>query len=286
METIKTYRYVRLAMVGLVVAILAAMLIAESRSAGGFEGSVSYYYYTPARGVFAAALLAIGVCLICVRGGNTLEDVLLNVAGMLAPVVALVPTPPSDGDPNLAALVADREAAVRNNFPALLLVGVFAALVLVLLLVLAYVKNEEKPSRWDLLGFVLAMAVVLAAYLWYRCDQDSFFTGAHFTAAIGMFVCIAITAIADGLLAMREQGKKTRGRFYIAIGAGMLVIGGGIIGYNELIHPWKHAVLQAELVLILLFAVFWAMQTADLWNHTSRKEAIAHEAAQAALAAG
>jgi hypothetical protein len=281
-ETIKTYRYVRLAMVGLVIAILAAMLIAESRSADGFEGSLSYYYYTPARGVFAGALLAIGVCLVCVRGGNTLEDVLLNIAGMLAPVVALVPTPPSDGDPNVAALVADRAAAVRNNFPALLLVGVFAALVLVFLLAVAYVRDKETPSTWDLLGSGLALALVLAAYLWYRLGQDSFFTAAHFAAAIAMFGCIAATAIADGVLAIREQGKKTRGRFYIAIGAGMLVIGGGIIGYNLLIHSWTHAVLQAELVLILLFAVFWAMQTVDLWDHTSRKEAIATEAARAA----
>ena len=116
--TLVTYRYVRLTMVGLAVAIGAALL--EQRlDATSFLSSISAYYYTPARGVLVAALFGIGVCLICVRGGTVLEDALLNVAGMLGLVVALVPTPPQGSGALLAAERAERLAAIRNNFPAL-----------------------------------------------------------------------------------------------------------------------------------------------------------------------
>ncbi|MDQ1464328.1 MAG: hypothetical protein QOC73_1269 [Actinomycetota bacterium] len=274
-DTIKTYRYVRLAMVGLVVGIFAAVLI-QRRTAGttGFLPSISDYYSTPARGMFVAALLAIGVCLVCIRGGSTAEDVLLNVAGMLAPVVALVPTPPDSHDPNIKGLLADLHAGVTNNFPALLVIAAFAVVVLLCLIAKAFVGTGPRPSKGNVAGFGLATALVLAAYIWYSARKESFLDGAHFTAAITMFACIAGTAIVDGIHAIGGQNKKTRGRVYIAIGASMLLAGGGIIGYDMWIQSWKHAVLAAEAILIFLFAVFWAMQTVDLWNYTSRKQAI------------
>src|SRR5205085_6408417 len=76
-------------------------------------GSISAYYYTPVRGMFAGALLAIGACLVCIRGSTTVEDILLNVAGMLAPVVALIPTPPDKKLPE--AVGDDRLAAIANK---------------------------------------------------------------------------------------------------------------------------------------------------------------------------
>ena len=36
--------------------------------------------------------MAIGFCLIVIKGSTAWEDTCLNVAGMLAPVVAVVPT--------------------------------------------------------------------------------------------------------------------------------------------------------------------------------------------------
>ena len=63
------------------------------QSTGCFQTSISAYYYTPVHGVFIGALVAVGTCLICLRGNTDAEDILLNLAGMFAPVVALVPTP-------------------------------------------------------------------------------------------------------------------------------------------------------------------------------------------------
>ena len=47
------------------------------------------------------ALMAMGVSMVVLKADNEVEDILLNIAGVLAPVVALVPTPKHcvpDGD--------------------------------------------------------------------------------------------------------------------------------------------------------------------------------------------
>jgi preprotein translocase subunit SecG len=293
-QTLKTYRYVRLAIVALVVGITGAVLV-QRRKADGFLGSISAYYYTPARGMFVAALLAIGVCLVCVRGGTTAEDILLNAAGMLAPVVALVPTSPGKEllDPKIVPPARDplflqREAAVSNNWSALMWVAAFAFLVLLVLLIVKALGENDPAKRWpsrsDLIGFAAAAALVVAAVWWYFCETKGFLKAAHFTAAIAMFVFIAIAAIIDGARAILVQQAAVRGWVYIALGATMLLAGVGILGYDKFVQPWRHAVLIAEFVLIMLFGVIWAIQTVDLWNYTSRADAI--EAAQLEAAAG
>ena len=44
------------------------------------------------RGAFVFSLAALGACLIAYKGNDAVEDVLLNFAGFMAFVVALVPT--------------------------------------------------------------------------------------------------------------------------------------------------------------------------------------------------
>src|SRR5690349_9423078 len=72
-----------------VMAVLTERLKAAP---GCFQQSISAYQYTPVRGFFVGVTFALGICLICLRGSTEIEDALLNIAGMLAPVVALVPT--------------------------------------------------------------------------------------------------------------------------------------------------------------------------------------------------
>src|SRR5215216_7238863 len=97
------------------------------------QKSISAYYYTPVHGYFVGALLSIGVCLFCLKGSTETEDVLLNLAGMFALIVALVPT----ADPESCASVLRndeaREHSIENNVTALIAVGV-AALIFVVLL--------------------------------------------------------------------------------------------------------------------------------------------------------
>ena len=54
---VKTYRYLRLAIVVVVAALMAAVLIERLHAAGCWQGSISAYYYTPVHSMFIGALL-------------------------------------------------------------------------------------------------------------------------------------------------------------------------------------------------------------------------------------
>jgi hypothetical protein len=73
------------------------------------QTSISAYYYTPVHGYFIGGLVAIGVCLFCLKGSTDLEDTLLNLAGMFALIVALVPTPGTGDCASLLGTTHDRD---------------------------------------------------------------------------------------------------------------------------------------------------------------------------------
>ena len=148
-ELLITYRYLRLGMVG-GAAMLAVSLVYEWIQAGCLQSSISAYYYTPVRSVLVGGLMAIGLCLIAIKGHGEWEDIWLNLAGMFAPVVALVPTAgsgdcqwiettPPTTDGSLPAWVV---ANIKNNVLALLVVGA-VALVLIHLLD----KRQTSPDH-------------------------------------------------------------------------------------------------------------------------------------------
>jgi peptidoglycan/LPS O-acetylase OafA/YrhL len=56
------------------------------------QGSISAYYHTPMRNVFVGILFAVGASLYLYRGYNMLENIVLNIAGILALCIALLPT--------------------------------------------------------------------------------------------------------------------------------------------------------------------------------------------------
>src|SRR4051794_16730122 len=92
--SIKTYRYLRMAMIAMIVLLGASLVIEWSKTDPRcLQTSISAYYYTPVRAIFVGALISIGVCMVLLKGNTEPEDILLNVAGILAPVVALVRTP-------------------------------------------------------------------------------------------------------------------------------------------------------------------------------------------------
>jgi hypothetical protein len=103
----KSYRYLRLAMVGLLLC-LAVAVVYQSVRQGNLLGSVSAYYYTPAQAIFVGGLIGLGACMIALKGTTPVEDVFLNLGGVFAAVVAIVPTG-RDADYR-AAVRACREA--------------------------------------------------------------------------------------------------------------------------------------------------------------------------------
>src|SRR5690606_14821202 len=63
--SVRTYRYLRLSLVGLVFLLLFCVWLERLTGdpANRHLGSISAYYYTPARSVFVGALVAIGISL-------------------------------------------------------------------------------------------------------------------------------------------------------------------------------------------------------------------------------
>ena len=72
------------------------------------RSSMSAYYYSPSmRNVFVGVLVAIGLCLVLYRGFSTPENRALDVGGLLAVGVAMVPTSaPGEGPTSRATLHA------------------------------------------------------------------------------------------------------------------------------------------------------------------------------------
>ena len=123
---VKSYRYLRLAIVVVVLSLVASVVI-ERWKTSCWEVSISAYFYTPVHAMFVGALVAIGVCLIAVKGSRDWEDMLLNVAGILAPVVAFVPTsPPSLSCSSSPFGTIDAEAYLDNNVLAYAIGGTVA----------------------------------------------------------------------------------------------------------------------------------------------------------------
>ena len=183
----KTWRYLRLGMVAL-VAGLAGSVLYEYSKVDCFNRSISAYFYTPVHSYFVVALFALGVALFCLKGNTELEDILLNLAGMFAPVVALVPTPSRPDCPSELLATVGRDASINNNMFALLVVGLTALLILGVLSVVD--RRQPASQRLSIAGFVVAAFVFgVGAYI-FKADRPWFDKNAHNVAAYSMFGCI------------------------------------------------------------------------------------------------
>ena len=262
---IKTWRYLRLAMVALVIGLAISIAYEYfSTHPNCFRESISAYYYTPVHNFFVAVLMSVGVCLFCLKGSTELEDTLLNLAGMLAPVVALVPNTPDDKCYSEVVAVKNL-AAIENNVTALIAVGGFG------LVVLAVLAIWSGPSRTEAIGYgVAALVVGIAAGVFWGGDRDVFVEHAHYWAAIPMFVFI-IAVVCINAVAYRPKPARSPRNPYSAIGVAMVACVPLAVLAKRL--GWDHTVLALEGALIVLFAAFWFIQTVELWHEGLRETA-------------
>lgn len=273
---IKTYRYLRISMVGVAV-LLAASVVFERAQVDCWQTSISAYYYTPVRATLVGGLMAIGLCLIVIKGSTAWEDTCLNIAGMLAPVVAVVPTSdagrcwsveprplPIDEDGRLAGWVV---ANIENNVKALLFAGIAGLLVAALIAmiatrsVLAPAEVGDRGLRYGLLG---AMALLLAGLLAFVA-WDDFNTRAHAIAAIAMFAFLAAAVAGNAWERRRDPTSRWYFWLYTAIASLMVV---AAIVMLPLQSGWPHMALLLEASEIALFAAFWIVQTKEHWTET------------------
>ncbi len=273
---LKTYRYLRMAMAGMLV-MLAAGVFLWWREEGTLRDSISAYYYSPAKGVFIAALVTIGVCMIVLKGNTAWEDTFLNLAGMLAPVVAFVPTPASDTCTNGRGVSELTAANVDNNMAALLVVGVVAMVVTVMF---AFRGGSDRPKRGaSNAGIVLSTLIVVGGIFWYFQDGSSMDCFAHYSSAIPMFL-LMVAVVGWNAWGYRleeadaaESGATTVARAsvnrygVIAILMILSVVVLGLLTWREAI---PHGVFWIEASVIALFCWFWAVQTKELWDEGVR----------------
>lgn len=287
---IKSWRYLRLAMVALVVGLFVSIAFERWKvPADCLQTSISAYYYTPVHDYFVAALLGIGVCLFCLRGCNDIEDGLLNLAGMFAPVVALVPTPKPGKCASVFGSLEDRGVNIANNITALIVVGLLAGITLIVLTV----RKRLQPPQMAVGMFAVAATIWITLMLFFWLDRDDFVTYAHYSAAIPMFVCILVVVLynawgykkkkakakeeakakkeanpTDDAIAKDEAKAKKQAtplrNPYLGIG-GAMIASSVIIGIAACLG-WHYSVIAIEFALIILFAAFWVIQTIELWD--------------------
>ncbi len=277
-HTIKTYRYLRLAML-ILIAMLAASIGIEWWQAGRdcFQHSLSGYYYTPAQAIFVSTLVAIGVCMVALKGNTEWEDILLNGGGMLAPVAGLVPIPDKGECRSVPVTFRDTPADIANNMGALFMAG---GLALAITLGIAIAARRAGTTNISANG---SRGISGRRWAWSSQRWSSVAgspgsagtvqgsrRGAHYTAAIAMFVCIVGVVIlnAKGFDRQRQVARRSKlpyaNRYsFIAVGMVVWVVG---IGLWRWLVGWDHAILWMEGGLIALFAAFWLMQTEELWH--------------------
>ncbi|MGH3647601.1 MAG: hypothetical protein ACRDTM_10555 [Micromonosporaceae bacterium] len=304
---VKSHRYLRTAMVLLLVGLGVAVFYQTWRQ--GFEllGSVSAYYYTPAQAIFVGALIGLGACMIALKGTTDVEDVFLNLGGMFAAVVAIVPitrgedyttavraceqtagpllTERASIDldcPTVRALADATRANVENNMVALLVVGALGLLATVFF-ALRDSRSSQPGSRqkfwW---GFVAAFLVYAVGAAAFWASTEWFVDRAHYIAGGGLFACVVVVAVANAVRHQDEQrrqlgGAPESGRTLRAVPGAMrrpdryawlawamvavAVVGGVLVFVNAFALFWF------EILVALLFALFWLVQTIEQLGH-------------------
>lgn len=274
-----SYRFLRSGIVAVVV-LLGASLAYEIIDRDCWRGSISAYFYSPVQTVFTGGLMAIGLCLIVIQGDRGAEEVCLNVAGMLAPVVAFVPTKVSTScsapGPLASATGAQRDALVetlarettigmQNNMTVYL--GVIAV-VLVLLFIWPH-SFVRDPGNVRALRVMIVLYAAGAGWFtyWLWNNWDGKGSAAHNIAAYTMFGFFGVVVLINGAFRRRTTGLYRA--VYLTI-LGLMIVLGAVIWFT---FPEDHRVFFLEAVEIVLFGTFWLVQTVQFRNEEPAADA-------------
>jgi hypothetical protein len=214
--------------------------------------SISAYYFTSAQAMFVGGLIGVGACMIALKGTYEIEDTLLNLGGIFAIVVAIVPTARSDDfrtavracrEQAAGPLLTDQasgvqdcptvqalEAATRNNvdnslFTLLVLGG------LALIATVAFALNDRRSkvpgaNLRFLWGFGAILVLWGLGWVALLVATEWFVDNAHFLAASGLFACIFAVTVANSLRRKRArdpEGSKSQ-QAVNAIGAARVAL--------------------------------------------------------------
>jgi hypothetical protein len=272
-STERTYRYLRLGIVG--VMVLLGVSLGAQIAADGPLGSVSAAYYTPARDIFVGSLCAVALALLALSG-RSVEQVLLDLAALFAPVIAIVPTPVAPGEVSGVRVVCPGESpcvpadALPGIANGMLSIGVIGAVGVGAAFVLAAVQHTL--SARVVISLAITAAVIAGMLLWWLSTPASFVHDAHDVATIAFFALIAAVAT---VAAVRPQGHRRRTvravrTAYIVIAAGIalalvFLVLVAILRRSDGDSPLPLFFL-GETTALGLFVAFWIVQTIELWQ--------------------
>ena len=274
-----TYRYLRGGMVAMIVLLGAAVLI-ERWHATCWQTTISAYYFTSVHAVFIAALCVIGALLIVYEGSSDTEDALLNFAGILAFVVAMVPTSRPVLLCGSATFEFDGRSAIANTWAVVVALAVSRAASWWL-----HHRNSTTPTRSPLgtaavwvqrVALTAGMVVLAVAPDWFQAN-------AHGVAAVAMFGAIILTVAITAFVAGNQDpdrcphGRRYQ-RIYRVIAASMAVTLVAAVVLHHLLDGFNHAIIVVEAALIGEFAVYWLVQTVELWGAATRAGLLAPDA--------
>ena len=253
-----TYRSLRLGVVVLLVLLVTAV-VAEAARTGCWLDSFSAYYWTGAHDAFVGAVCAVGVLLVVNRGTADLEDALLDLAGLLAFVVALTPTDPGTGCPGGTATEAPAALAdSRTGLTALVVAGLLAWVFRTVLERRTAFSPAAAVTRAGAAVVLLLLGVLLVT------APDVLVAPAHDIAAVLLFVAVVGVVLLNAFAARAVSARWAAA--YTALGVAMLLTLAVVVALHATVPGWAQAVLVLEAALLGLFAAFWVLQTIELWG--------------------
>ena len=277
-----TYRTLRAGMVAAGLVLGLGLIRYIFGPGHGVPNSISATFYTDLRTVFVTTLLAVGLALVAVKGRQGPENTLLDIAGVLIPVVAFVPTPINDPTcpvPGRGCIPPAFDGQVDLNLWAYLGMGLIGLAVAGLRMGSASrtLTPWSPSSRIGLVVLALIWALYTGTYLLAR---PFFVQYAHYTSAISFFLLL--------IGAVWINSRSTRGnpnlekvpvsvfrRVYRAIAIVMVaaILAGVAVflvtgSQNAVVGDRFPIVFWIEAVLLVLFVTYWVFQTVELWYIT------------------
>jgi hypothetical protein len=271
-ETVTTYRYVRVSIVAVVTLLFTALVVQIAADDWEIEPSISAYYYTPVRSVLVGSLVAAAFLLVAVRGRPGFEEALLNLGGMLLPVVAFIPTPiepwcPGDG----TCVPPEFISGVEVSLSALLLLGAPGVGFALWTLLARAPHSRRAPS-----GYVGAMVIWAVVAVWFGPTADwapraSLLDFGHYVAAVGVFAIMVVVALINARRTDRSARIGSRAvpytAVYVVVAVAMaLTLVGALIAWWFATPNEGALIFWVEAALLAAFSLFWAVQTAEFWN--------------------
>ena len=270
-STQRTYRYVRMGLIGAILSIFVSLVAYGTTS--GWPPSISALFYTPSRTVFVGALFAISFGVLALSG-HSVEQALLDLAGVVVPLIAIVPTVIKTGD--LPGLTVDCGEAVRcvpqeyisGIANGMVTFAVIGGMGVVLAVVLAVVQRTISGGL--LLAIAIAAVIIAGMTIWWAVDPESYVPSAHLVATVAFLSLMALVSLMAAAGAGGTSYRAVYGALSVLFVLSLIfVVIVSLMQYSstDSITPGgAPLILIGEAIALAVFGIFWVAQTAQNWN--------------------